>query len=89
MRHIARRVQPQVRAGVVQAGLAGILGLAGSSNVQGEDQKKLDILSNEVFKNVLRKSGQCCVLVSRRKGGTGLQRRVWERKGKGSHSERR
>ena len=32
--------------------------------VQGEDQKKLDILANEVFINVLRSSGQCAVLVS-------------------------
>ena len=32
--------------------------------MQGEDQKKLDILANEVFINVLRKSGQCAVLVS-------------------------
>lgn len=53
-----------VSSSVRKAGLAGVLGLAGSSNVQGEDQKKLDILSNEVFKNVLRKSGQCCVLVT-------------------------
>ena len=80
----------------MQAGLAGLLGLAGASNVQGEDQKKLDIVANEasggwvgrwgwvgasmaraafdraphppaapqVFKNVLRRSGQCCVLVT-------------------------
>ena len=48
----------------VQAGLAGVLGLAGSANVQGEDQKKLDILANEVFINVLRRCGQCSVLVS-------------------------
>jgi len=49
-----------------QAGVAGndVLGVAGSSNVQGEDQKKLDIVANEVFKNVLRKSGQCAVLVT-------------------------
>lgn len=53
-----------VSSSVRKAGLAGVLGLAGSSNVQGEDQKKLDILSNEVFKNVLKKSGQCCVLVT-------------------------
>jgi fructose-1,6-bisphosphatase len=51
---------------VRRAGVAGndVLGAAGSSNVQGEDQKKLDIVANEVFKNVLRKSGQCCVLVT-------------------------
>lgn len=47
-----------------QAGLAGMMGMAGSSNVQGEDQKKLDLVANEVFKNSLRRSGQCCILVS-------------------------
>lgn len=31
--------------------------------VQGEDQKKLDILANEVFINMLSNSGQCSVLV--------------------------
>jgi Fructose-1-6-bisphosphatase, N-terminal domain len=40
-----------------------LLGLAGSANVQGEDQKKLDVLANDVFVNLLRKSGQCAVLV--------------------------
>eukprot|EP00887_Chlorella_sp_A99_P000073 scaffold16.g73.t1 len=49
---------------VRKAGLAGMMGMAGSSNVQGEDQKKLDIIANEVFKNVLKRSGQCCVLVT-------------------------
>ena len=32
--------------------------------LQGEDQKKLDILANEVFTNMLAKSGQCAALVS-------------------------
>ena len=41
-----------------------VLGQAGSSNVQGEDQKKLDVVANEVFKNMLKKSGQCAVLVT-------------------------
>ena len=51
---------------VRRAGVAGndVLGKAGSENVQGEDQKKLDVVANEVFKNVLRKSGQCAVLVT-------------------------
>ncbi len=40
-----------------------MLGMAGSSNVQGEDQKKLDVLANDVFVTLLRKSGQCAVLV--------------------------
>ncbi|MBK8176145.1 MAG: class 1 fructose-bisphosphatase [Rhodospirillales bacterium] len=34
---------------VNRGGLAGNLGLAGSENVQGEDQKKLDVLANDIF----------------------------------------
>ena len=30
----------------------------------GDDQKKLDVLSNDIFVNALLKSGSCCVLVS-------------------------
>ncbi|KAK4354618.1 hypothetical protein RND71_026812 [Anisodus tanguticus] len=43
-------------------GLAKLLGLAGETN--GEDQKKLDVLSNEVFIKALVSSGRTCVLVS-------------------------
>ncbi|KAL0047022.1 hypothetical protein WJX82_004407 [Trebouxia sp. C0006] len=53
-----------VSSAVRKAGLAGLLGMAGSENVQGEDQKKLDVLANEVFINMLAKSGQCAVIVS-------------------------
>nr|XP_009762611.1 PREDICTED: fructose-1,6-bisphosphatase, cytosolic-like isoform X2 [Nicotiana sylvestris] len=49
---------------VNKAGLAKLLGLAGETNVQGEDQKKLDVLSNEVFIKALVSSGRTCVLVS-------------------------
>lgn len=49
---------------VNKAGLAKLLGLAGETNVQGEDQKKLDVLSNEVFIKALVSSGRTCILVS-------------------------
>ena len=49
----------------LQAGLAGVLGLAGGpQNVQGEDQKKLDILANDVFISCLGRSGQVAAMVS-------------------------
>jgi fructose-1,6-bisphosphatase I len=32
--------------------------------VQGEEQKKLDVLSDEIMVNALRASGKCAVLVS-------------------------
>lgn len=40
------------------------IGAAGKTNVQGEDQKKLDVLSNEIMINALRGSGKVAVLVS-------------------------
>lgn len=40
------------------------IGVAGNTNVQGEDQKKLDVLSNEIMINALRASGKTAVLVS-------------------------
>lgn len=53
-----------VCSAVNKAGLAKLLGLAGDTNVQGEEQKKLDVLSNEVFVKALISSGRTCLLVS-------------------------
>ncbi len=36
-----------------QGSLAGILGMAGNENVQGEEQKKLDVISNDMLKDAL------------------------------------
>ena len=41
-----------------------ILGRAGSENVQGEDQQKLDIYANETFLSELKASGECCGVAS-------------------------
>jgi fructose-1,6-bisphosphatase I len=38
--------------------------MAGETNVQGEEQKKLDVLSNDIMVNALRASGKTAVLVS-------------------------
>ena len=38
--------------------------MAGDTNVQGEEQKKLDVLSNEIMVNSLRASGKTAVLIS-------------------------
>lgn len=40
------------------------IGLAGDSNVSGDEQKKLDVLSNDIMVNSLRASGRTAVLVS-------------------------
>lgn len=47
-----------------KAGIAGLFGMHGEQNSSGDDQKKLDVLSNDIFVNALVKSGSCCVLVS-------------------------
>lgn len=53
-----------VCSSVSKAGLAKLLGVAGETNVQGEEQKKLDVLSNDVFIKALISSGRTCILVS-------------------------
>eukprot|EP00178_Gracilaria_changii_P019341 TRINITY_DN56121_c0_g1_i1.p2 TRINITY_DN56121_c0_g1~~TRINITY_DN56121_c0_g1_i1.p2 ORF type:complete len:396 (+),score=71.95 TRINITY_DN56121_c0_g1_i1:81-1268(+) len=51
---------------VQRAGITNLTGYQedGSINVQGEEQKKLDVLSNEVLKNALRYSGKMGVIAS-------------------------
>ena len=49
---------------VRKAGIAGLYGAAGSENATGDSQKKLDVLSNEMFINCLYNSSVCSVLVS-------------------------
>ncbi|WP_158827524.1 class 1 fructose-bisphosphatase [Mucilaginibacter lacusdianchii] len=49
---------------VNKAGLADILGDAGSTNIQGEGQKKLDVYANEQFISALQSGGECCIVVS-------------------------
>ena len=49
---------------VNRAGLASILGYAGKENVQGEDQKKLDVFANDQFIKALKSGGECCAIAS-------------------------
>jgi fructose-1,6-bisphosphatase I len=49
---------------VNKAGLADILGEAGTTNVQGEGQKKLDVYANEQFISALKHGGECCIVAS-------------------------
>lgn len=63
------RSRPQVTSkyiasNVRKARLINLVGLAGASNTSGEDQKKLDVLSNDIMVNALRASGKCSVMVS-------------------------
>lgn len=49
---------------VNKAGLTNIMGFEGTSNVQGEDQKKLDVFANKEFIKALGYGGQCCAIAS-------------------------
>jgi fructose-1,6-bisphosphatase I len=53
-----------ITSAVQRAGIAKLYGLAGVVNSTGDEQKKLDILSNEMMINALVHSGVCSVLVS-------------------------
>ena len=57
---ICAEISGQIRLGA----LAGIHGDAGTGNVQGEKQKKLDVIANELFVQGLSKSKVVCGLVS-------------------------
>jgi fructose-1,6-bisphosphatase I len=49
---------------VNKAGLVDILGSANNVNVQGENQKRLDVFANEQFTLALQSSGECCGIAS-------------------------
>ena len=52
------------KAPISSASLLGLEGDGDSINVQGEEQKKLDVITNTVLKNSLRFSGKMAVLAS-------------------------
>lgn len=56
----ARMVNRDVR----KAGLADILGEMGSTNIQGEEQKKLDVIADEIFIAALSRCGEVCAIIS-------------------------
>lgn len=56
----SKYVSAQVRA----AGIFDLYGAEGSTNVQGEVVKKLDVIANEAFITALKRSKKVCVMVS-------------------------
>jgi len=56
----SKYISSKVRA----AGLLRLLGMEGSTNVQGEAVKKLDVIANESFITCLKRSGMVRVMVS-------------------------
>jgi len=53
-----------IASAVGRAGVAQLYGLAGEVNSTGDDQKKLDVMSNDMMINALVNSGVCNILVS-------------------------
>jgi len=53
-----------IATNVRKARLINLIGLAGETNATGDDQKKLDVISNDIMVNALRASGKTAVLVS-------------------------
>ncbi|KAK4945370.1 Fructose-1,6-bisphosphatase, partial [Elasticomyces elasticus] len=47
-----------------RATLINLTGLAGSSNTTGDEQKKLDVIGNDLFISAMKSSGRVRVLVS-------------------------
>ncbi|XP_058761282.1 fructose-1,6-bisphosphatase, chloroplastic [Vicia villosa] len=54
----------QIASLVQRANISNLTGTQGAVNIQGEDQKKLDVISNEVFSNCLRSSGRTGIIAS-------------------------
>lgn len=53
-----------VNRDVRKAGLVDVLGEHGSTNIQGEEVKKLDVIANDEFINSLSAGGDCCAIIS-------------------------
>ena len=47
----------EISSEVACGALMGVLGMAGSENVQGEEQKKLDVISNDIVTKAVLESG--------------------------------
>ncbi|KAG7273724.1 hypothetical protein CRUP_001804 [Coryphaenoides rupestris] len=53
-----------ISTAVRKAGIANLYGIAGNTNVTGDQVKKLDVLSNDLVVNMIKSSFTSCVLVS-------------------------
>lgn len=54
---------------VRRAGLLDVLGSAGRTNIQGEEQQKLDVIANETMKQTIAFTGRVCVMASEEEDG--------------------
>jgi len=65
--HLINAIVSAVKAtatAVRRAGLTNLFGVAGHQNTTGDKVQKLDVLSNELFINMLKSSYETCALVS-------------------------
>ncbi|KAF5305530.1 hypothetical protein FQA39_LY01621 [Lamprigera yunnana] len=53
-----------ISCAVRKAGITQLFGTVGEQNVQGEEVKKLDVLANELFINMIKSSFTTCAMVS-------------------------
>ncbi len=63
---------------VASAPLAGLTGHAGTTNVQGEEQAKLDVVADELFCEAMSHSGLVCTLVSEEREKPSRVTEDWE-----------
>ncbi|KAI3474801.1 hypothetical protein Pfo_030060 [Paulownia fortunei] len=54
----------QIASLLQRSSIINLTGAQGTVNIQGEDQKKLDVISNELFCNCLRSSGRTGIIAS-------------------------
>ena len=54
----------QINGKIRLGALSGVLGMAGTGNIQGEDQKKLDVIANEIL---IETEPECCRIGQRRR----------------------
>ncbi|PWA82939.1 fructose-1,6-bisphosphatase class 1/Sedoheputulose-1,7-bisphosphatase [Artemisia annua] len=54
----------QIASLLQRSSIINLTGAQGTMNIQGEDQKKLDVISNELFCNCLRSSGRTGIIAS-------------------------
>ncbi|KAI3474164.1 hypothetical protein Pfo_028952 [Paulownia fortunei] len=65
MENLTTWLLKQEQAGHIDASsIINLTGAQGTVNIQGEDQKKLDVISNELFCNCLRSSGRTGIIAS-------------------------
>ena len=65
-----------------KAGLADINGYFGTTNIQGEDQKKLDVFANDVFLEAMMHGGMVCAVASEENEELHVYDNTYSKKGK-------